>query len=99
MPTYIHLITVTTDGLAHLPDGLQPNPVETAERYGGEIVDDYLTLGRFDIVVVSSFPDDAAAAKFVLAMAGDGHSRSETMRAFDVPEFLDIVDGLRELEE
>jgi uncharacterized protein with GYD domain len=98
MPTYIHLITITTDGLVHLADGLKPNPVETAERYGGEILADYLTLGRYDIVVVSTFPDDDAAAKFVLAMAGDGHSRSETMRAFDVPEFLDIVDGLRQLE-
>lgn len=94
MPTYVHLIDLTAEGLERLADGHQPPPAETARRFDGELLADYLTLGRYDIVVVSSFPDDHAAAQFALAMAGEGHSRSETMRAFDTDEFVDIVQGL-----
>lgn len=94
MPTFVHLVTITTEGLEHIADGLEPDPAETAARFGGEILADYLTLGRFEIVVVSSFPDGESAAKFTLAMAGEGHSRSETMRAFDTEEFVDLIKGL-----
>lgn len=94
MPTFVHLITLTADGLAHLASGHQPPPAETARRFGGELLADYLTLGRYDIVVVSSFPDDAAATQFALAMAGEGHSRSETLRAFDTDQFADIIQAL-----
>lgn len=94
MPTYVHLVTITSEGLEHIADGLEPKPARTAARYGGEVLSDYLTLGQYDIVVVTSFPDDESAAKFALSMAGEGHSRSETMRAFDPDEFVDIVRGL-----
>lgn len=94
MPTYVHLITITAEGLERIADGLEPNPAETAARFGGEILADYLTLGAYDIVSVTSFPDDDAAASFALAMAGEGHTRTETMRAFDVEAFRDIVASL-----
>lgn len=94
MPTFVHLIDFTADGLDALAEGHRPPPAETAQRFGGEIQADYLTLGRYDVVVVSSFPDGESAARFALAMAGEGHSRSETMRAFDTDAFADIVEGL-----
>lgn len=94
MPTYVHLITLTDDGRTTFADGPDPRPVETAERFGGEILADYLTLGRYDIVSVSSFPDAASAARFELAMDGGGQFRTETMPAFDTDEFRDIIQGL-----
>ena len=94
MPTYLHLITLTDDGRTAVADGPEPHPVTTAERFGGEILHDYFTLGRFDIVSVSSFPDDTSAARFTLAMDGAGQYQTETVRAFDTDEFRDIILGL-----
>lgn len=94
MQTYIHLVTLTDEGRTTFLDGPNPPPAETASRLGGEILADYLTLGRFDIVVVSSFPDDDAAARFALEMNKTGQSRSETMRAFDTESFGELVEGM-----
>lgn len=96
MPTFIHLVTLTEDGQTTFIDGSQPHPGETAHEYGGEILADYLTLGRFDIVVVSSFPDAKSAARFSLAMERDGQTSTETMRAFDTEEFRTIIQGMKE---
>ncbi|MDX1747412.1 MAG: GYD domain-containing protein [Halobacteriales archaeon] len=74
MPTFVHLVTLTTEGLEHLTD--------------------YLTLGSYDIVSVTSFPDADAAAKFALAMAGEGQTWTETMRAFDVEAFRETFASL-----
>lgn len=99
MPKFVHLVSLTEDGQTTFVDGPQPHPDETAHRLGGEIVADYLTLGRYDIVVVSTFPDAEAAARFSLAMGREGQSSTETMRAFDTEEFRAILGGMEEESE
>ena len=94
MPTYVHLISFTREGLETILDGPDPAPGATAERFGGELLADYLTLGRYDVVSVTSFPDDASAARFLLEMARGGQFRSETLRAFDTDAFHAILAGL-----
>ena len=46
----------------------------------------YLTMGRYDAVVISEAPDDETVAKLALAAAGRGNVRTETLRAFDENE-------------
>lgn len=94
MPTFVHLVSLTEDGQTTFVDGPQPHPGETAHQFGGEILADYLTIGRYDIVVVSSFPDAESAARFSVAMGREGQSSTETMRAFDTEEFRAIIRGM-----
>lgn len=94
MPTFVHLITLTDAGRTTVTEGPTPRPVETAERFGGDLLADYLTLGRYDIVAVSSFPDAESAARFTLAMDAGGQFRTETMPAFEPDEFRTILQGL-----
>lgn len=99
MPTYIHLITYTPEGLANVADH-DPHPQNVIESLGvGEIKADYLTFGQYDIVVITEFPDDETAAQFALTMAGGGHSTTETLKAFPPHEFREIVTGLPELSD
>lgn len=65
--------------------------METAERFGGEILTDYLALGRYNNLAESSFPDAASVARFNLARDEGGLFRTATMRAFDTDEYGMII--------
>lgn len=96
MPTYIHLVNYTPEGIANA-EKHDPSPQRVIESLGvGEIKSDYLTFGRYDIVVITASPDDKTAARFALAMVRGGYSSTETLRAFLPAELREIVDGLPE---
>jgi len=56
----------------------------------------YVTMGQYDFVAVVEAPDDAAAAKGVLATAEGGGVRTETLPAFPAAEFDDLIEELPE---
>ena len=74
MPTYISLVNYTQQGIAKLKDS--PARMDTAKKaaaaMGGKILDIYLTMGRYDGLCISEFPDDATYAKFVFQVASLG---------------------------
>ena len=49
------------------------------------------TLGEYDIVMVTEFPDDETAAAAVLALASLGNVRTKTLRAFTDGETAAIL--------
>ena len=96
MPTYIHLTSYTDDGIEKItdsPDRLE-DAKELAASLNGEFHGFYLTMGRYDIVAITEFPDDETAAQFVLGVAREGAVTSETMKAFPEAEFQDVIAGL-----
>ncbi|MFC7046731.1 GYD domain-containing protein [Halobacteriaceae archaeon GCM10025711] len=96
MPTYISLTEYTDQGIASVKES--PSRLdrfkELVESHGGELKDFFLTMGRYDIVVVTEFPDDESAAKVLLTTGSDGNVSTETLRAFPEDEYRSIVDGL-----
>ena len=54
----------------------------------------FLTMGRYDAVVIIEAPDDETVAKLALAIGSQGNAKTETLRAFSQDEFLGIVAGL-----
>lgn len=94
MPTYIHLVNYTTEGVKNIGEH-DPQPEDVMESLGaGELKERYLTLGQYDVVAVTEFPDDETAAQFSISMARGGHSSAETLRAFPTDEFDDVVEGV-----
>ena len=65
-----------------------------AKDAGGEIKDAYMTLGSYDVVVVTEFPDDDAAATFSLAMGSRGNVRLTTLKAFSESDARRIIGSL-----
>ena len=56
--------------------------LKAAEKAGGKIHVWYLTMGKYDAVIISEFPNDEASAKFMLATGSLGYVTTQTMKAF-----------------
>jgi uncharacterized protein with GYD domain len=96
MPTYITLIRYTEQGVKtfkELPQRLEETRA-AGEAAGAQLVAYYLTMGRYDAVVVSEAPDDETIARLALAAGGRGNVRTETLRAFTEDEATRIAAGL-----
>jgi len=96
MPTYIHLTSYTGDGVKKIddsPDRLD-DAKELAASLNGEFHGFYLTMGQYDVVAITAFPDDETAAQFVLGVSREGAVTTETLKAFPEGEFRDVIAGL-----
>lgn len=93
MAIYISLIRWTDQGRANantLPDRVD-QVEERVRAAGGRTVGHWLTMGRFDQVVVTEAPDDETVAKLLLIIAGRGNAITETLRGFTMDEVRQIL--------
>ena len=99
MPTFITLGNYTQAGVELLAEMDEDEYLEVTraevEARGGELKDAYLTMGEYDAVVITEFPDATAGAETLLSVLGKGIvEATETMRAFDDAETRDIISRL-----
>jgi uncharacterized protein with GYD domain len=93
MPTYITLINFTEQGMQNIkesPARYQAGK-EAVEAAGGKYLGFYLTMGRYDAILIAEGPDDATVAQMLLMIAAQGNVRTETLRAFPEDEYREIV--------
>lgn len=96
MQTYVFLTRFTQRGIENVHES--PDRTEEAramvESMGGTWQAFFVMMGRYDGLVVAEFPDDDTAAKAALALASSGNVTTETLRAFTLEEFHDIVEAM-----
>ena len=96
MSTYIMLANWTDQGIRAVDKS--PSRLDVAKKMikaaGGEIKSFFMTMGRYDFVVLYEAPDDASAARFTLAVGQAGNVRSETLKAFSETEYREIIGSL-----
>jgi len=96
MGHYITLIRYTQQGAAKIKES--PARLDAAkkaaESAGGKIHAWYLTMGTYDAVIISEFPNDEASAKFMLATGSMGNVTTQTLKAFTEAEYRKIVASL-----
>ena len=93
MPTYISLVNWTDQGIRNLKEAPQRLDAfkKTVETAGGKVSGYYLTMGKYDSVVILELPSDEVAAALVLKGGSQGNVRTETMKAFSENEFGNII--------
>jgi uncharacterized protein with GYD domain len=93
MPTFIALLDWTDQGVRNFKDSV--DRYETArqqfERLGVTFKDIYWTLGSHDIVAIIDAPDGESLAAALLATAGQGNIRTQTLRAFSADEMRAVI--------
>lgn len=96
MAAYIMLVNWTEQGVENVADspGRLDAGKDLVASLGGEVQGFFLTMGRYDMVVLADLPDDEAAATAALTLAKGGSVRTETLKAFTEDEYREIVAGL-----
>jgi uncharacterized protein with GYD domain len=93
MPTYISLINWTDQGIRDVKESPQRFDAfkKVLEDAGGKVIGFYLTMGRYDLVLITEGTSDEAAASLVLSTASRGAIRTETMKAFTEEQYRGII--------
>ncbi len=96
MPTYISLMIYTEQGLRDIKKS--PRRLDAARKaaddLGGKLGQLYLTMGTYDLVAISEFPDDATAATFALRLGALGNVRTTTVKAFPENAYRKILEAV-----
>jgi uncharacterized protein with GYD domain len=96
MPTYITLANWTDQGIRNVKESSQRLDAarKAVEAAGGKWLGFYMTMGRYDMVVIIEAPGDEVASAVLLAIGSGGSIRTETMRAYPEAEYRKIIAGL-----
>ena len=96
MPTYLVLAKMTqqgAQGMKEIPQRRQ-RARDAAKELGITYREGWMTIGRYDVVLVLDAPDGNTMAKFVMRIGMAGNLSTETLRAFSESEADDIISGL-----
>ncbi|CAH1677320.1 Glutamine synthetase and cystathionine beta-lyase binding protein [Hyphomicrobiales bacterium] len=93
MTTYIMLAQWTDQGARSVK--ASPSRLDAAKQalkeMGGDFKAFFMTMGRYDMVIVCEAPDDAVHARFCLQLAMLGNVRTETLKAFPEAAYREII--------
>jgi len=96
MATYITLLRWTQQGVARVKDS--PKRLDAGrkafKKFGVEIKDTYLTMGRYDLVCVIEGPDDETVARALLTLGSQGNVQTETLKAWTEDDFRKITKSI-----
>ena len=92
MARYVSLINWTDLGVKNFKETTKraEDAAALAAKMGGKLTV-YWTIGSYDIVTLSEFPDDETATAFLLRVGSLGNIRTQTLRAFDAQEMSGII--------
>jgi uncharacterized protein with GYD domain len=93
MPIYITLLRNTQKGAETIKEA--PQRIATAaqaiQKAGGRVLAAYATLGRYDYVYITEFPDTKAGWPVLIQTASQGTVSGETLEAIPIEEFIEFV--------
>lgn len=93
MPTFVSLVKNTQKGAETLKDAGKrvQNANQWIQAAGGRVIAAYATMGRYDYVWITEFPDSKAGWSVLAKVGLQGAASTETAEALPIEEFLQIV--------
>jgi uncharacterized protein with GYD domain len=93
MATYVSLVSWTEQGIKNFPDTIKRVREfnRHVERAGGMLREALWSFGEYNLVHISHFATDEAAAAAFLLLESAGNVRVRTMRVFDAAEMENII--------
>jgi uncharacterized protein with GYD domain len=93
MAKYISLVKYTAKGIEEIKES--PNRLnafrQVCDLIGAKLESFYLTMGRYDVVLIIDAPDRETVAKVLLETTSKGAFTTETSPAFTEEEYQRIV--------
>ena len=96
MGHYVSLVNWTDEGARSAKDSPKraANARALAEKLGGKLTAIYYTMGPYDVVVLSEFPNDEAASRYALEIGRLGSVRTTTLKAWTEAEGAKLFGSL-----
>jgi uncharacterized protein with GYD domain len=93
MAMYVSLIQFTDQGIRNIKKTIKRGDaaMAEAEKMGVKIVEEFWTMGTYDVVVVVDAPNDETMGAFMLKIGSLGNVKSHTMRAFRREEMAGVL--------
>lgn len=96
MAKYISFVKYTAEGIKEIKES--PGRLnafrQVCELIGAELEAFYLTMGRYDIVMIINSPDRETVTKVLLETNSKGAFTTETSPAFTEDEYMKIIHEL-----
>jgi len=96
MAKFISLVKYQTKGIENIKES--PKRLDAVkqlcESMGAKVEGFYLTMGRYDIIIIIEAPDLETAAKILLTTTSKGAVSTETLPAFPEKEYRKIISEL-----
>ena len=96
MAKYISLVKYKTKGIENIKES--PSRLDAVkqlcESMGATVEGFYLTMGRYDIIMIMDAPNLETAAKIILTTTSKGSVSTETLPAFPEDEYRKIISEL-----
>ena len=93
MAMYVSLIHFTDQGIRNIKKTIKwgDAAMAEAEKMGVKIVEEFWTMGTYDVVVIVDAPNDETMSAFMLKVGSLGNVKSHTMRAFRQEEMAGVL--------
>ena len=93
MAMYVSLLQFTDQGIRNVKDTTKraEAAIAEAEKMGMKIIEEFWTMGAYDVVLLLDAPDDATMTAFALKLGSLGNVKTQTMRAFRKEEMEGIL--------
>ena len=92
MSTYVSLINWTDEGAKNAAATVdRADAARQMVADAGGSMQIYWTMGQFDMVAITEFPNDEIAVGFLAKLSWFGNVRTQTMRAFSGDEVRGIM--------
>ena len=97
MARYISLIQFTEQGIRNIKDTVKRGDaaIAEAEKMGMKIIEEFWTMGAYDVVVMFDAPNDETMSAFLLKIGSMGNVKSQTLRAFRKQEMEGVLAKLK----
>src|SRR5207247_63345 len=97
MARYVSLIQFTDQGIRNVKDTIKRGEaaMAEAEKMGIKIIEEFWTMGAYDIVALFESPDDETMSAFLLKIGSMGNVKSQTLRAFRKQEMEGVLAKLK----
>ncbi len=96
MAKYISLVNYKTKGIENIKES--PNRLDAVkqlcESMGAKVEGFYLTMGRYDLILIMDAPDHETATKILLTTVSSGNVSTETLPALPEDEYRKIISEL-----
>ena len=80
----------SADGFKELSEERRQQQMQLIESQGGRVIGAYGLMGKWDVLLITEFPDEKSAIRALVSTCQSGIGTTQTMTALPLEEFVQL---------